>query len=83
MLRVISETGNYEVPYDSSSLVIQNEDGMWNIRIDSFVMASYKSLDTVNKSLDSLRQTYIVGYPKYYQFTPETKEEPHEQEEHQ
>ena len=78
MLRVISDSGNFEVPYDTSPMSIQYsaEANDWTIRIDSFVMARYASLDNVNEAIQDMRQAYLNGY-KFFRFpTNHEKEAP-------
>lgn len=62
-MRIISQNGNYDLPYESSDVIVEDES---IIAISSPIprlMAEYKSVEKAQKAMDMLHQEYTGVMP--------------------
>lgn len=79
-MRIISSTGEFDLPYETSEIVVKQEDEKITVRANSYLMATYSSVDNVIYALDALRTKYAeaiqvdpralpyTDYPKIFCF---------------
>lgn len=72
-MRVISQDGNFDLPYENLAIFIEYENIVARFENERFLLAQYSTKEKAIKAMEALRETYTHPYIRYFQFPQDSE----------
>lgn len=72
-MRVISQDGNFDLPYENLAIFIEYENVAARFKNERYLLARYSTEAKAIKAMEALRETYTHPYIRYFQFPQDSE----------